>query len=198
MKISLMELKEVIRGIVARAVRFSSVANTSELGDKNDSVDGRSEAGEPAAQVSVRRLWPFGLRSRPPAGVDAVVVHANGGSSNGVMVGAESSKYGPTDLEVGEACVYSSANPEVLRARETGKTELSSAQSQDVVVNGGTLKVARATDQVEALAALATWAGQVELAITNLGGVPPSPTFSTFANAIARIASGAGASHFKA
>jgi phage gp45-like len=128
-------------------VLFSRVAATSASGHE-DEVDGRSEPDEPSYQVQVRRLFPFGLRSRPPAGVDAVAVCASGSPSAGVMVGAESPAYGPSDLAEGEAALYNIATGTRVLLKADGSIQIDAASGKDVVVNGGTARVSRVGDSV--------------------------------------------------
>lgn len=64
--------------------------------------------------------------------------------------------------------------------------------SGDIVLNGGTKKVARVDDTAKADTAMATWMSQVESGIAGAGGAPPTPSASTFnAISIAKINSGA-------
>jgi hypothetical protein len=103
-------------------------------------------------RLHARRMWPFGFRSIIPRGVEAVTV-APMGSQQKVIVGAESPSYGPTDLSVGDSAMYSSAHREgqvcVTKHAATGKITIDSKSDQDVQVNGGTLKVARVSDDVD-------------------------------------------------
>lgn len=88
---------------------IAGILAKSSADGHDDALEGRTAPAEPDYQIPVRRIWPFGIRSRPPAGVEAVVVYPNGSPVSGVMVGAESAKYGPSDLEEGETAVYSSS-----------------------------------------------------------------------------------------
>lgn len=193
------EIRDYVRQALSWVVRFSTVSATGSDGYK-DAVDGRAGADETSYQYPVRRLWPFGIRSRPPVGVDAVVIHVNGGSGSGVMVGAESNAYGPDDLAEGEVAIYCRASGAVIKLDADGKITIDAASGQDVVVNGGTLKVARETDPCRLTAApggaLAVWMGQVESAISGLAGVVPTPLAATFV-ATPGITVKTGADHLK-
>ncbi|HZU84524.1 MAG TPA: phage baseplate assembly protein [Polyangiaceae bacterium] len=101
-----------------------------------DELAGRSEPDEPSYQVPVRRLWPFGLRSRPPAGVEVIVVFPNGSPVAGVMVGAESAKYGPSDLEEGETAVYGAAGAVILLDKD-GNVVVKAAQGKSIYIGDG-------------------------------------------------------------
>lgn len=156
----------------------SSVAKSSASGFE-DELEGRGAPDEPESQWSVRRLWPFGLRSLPPAGVDAVAVHANASPSAGIMVGAESPEYGPSDLADGEACLYNLTTGTEIRLKADGSITINAASGKDVIVNGGTAKVARVGDSV-----------------TVTGTCPNTGTGTVAIAATATIA--AGAARFKA
>lgn len=159
---------DIVRGMIAqhvgRMVRFARVSVNTASGD-GDSVHGHQPGDEEEEyQYQIRRLWPFGIRSRPPAGVDAVVVHAFGGATNGIMVGAESPEYGPGDLAEGETAIYCKASGTVIRLDKDGAitvetkanqainiaagtgaaVNISAGTGASVVVNGGANNVARA------------------------------------------------------
>ncbi len=123
------EIRDYVRGLFAGLVRFTKTSGATSDG-QGDQTEGRGEEDE-APPYPVRRLWPFGIRSMPPDGVDAVVVHANGSSTSGIMVGAESADYGPSDLEGGELALYSQFNPEVALADKDGKTTITSTDAAD-------------------------------------------------------------------
>ena len=141
------EIRDFVYQAVGWVVSYSRVAKSS-AGGNDDEVEGRSEPDEPSYQIPVRRLWPFGLRSRPPAGVEAVIVLVNGGATRAVMVGAESAKYGPSDLAEGEAALYG-ATAAVIRIWTDGRITID-GDGADVVVNGGGAKVHRVGDHGDA------------------------------------------------
>lgn len=201
-------VREIARQCIAWVVRFAQVVRSTADG-QGDQVAGRADSDEPDQQVPVRRIWPFGLRSRPPAGCDAAVVHVNGGSSNGIMVGAESSAYGPDDLEDGEAALYCKVAGCLFKMTMVGKVELTSASGQaiaidagsgaDVVVNGGSLKVARVTDPVNLGACFVTLNGSGAVtAVTINGTALPVGADALSPPNRGTVASGGGASRFKA
>ena len=90
---------------------------------------------------------------------------------------------------------YENGNPArpVATLWESGTVTLLEIDATMVRVNGGTLRVARATDAVTAHANMTTWMGAVNTAITNLGGVAPTPPV-LFAN----VATAAGAAGLEA
>lgn len=59
-----------------------------------------------AGKMRARRMWPFGIRARPPQGVEATWVAPMGAASNRIYVAGESNSYGPLDLKDGEVCIY--------------------------------------------------------------------------------------------
>jgi phage gp45-like len=138
-----MGLADMIRAVV----QFSTVARSTSSGH-GDAMTGRTPPGETPNQIPVRRMWPFGIRSVPPVGIDCAVVKANAGPNNGIMVGAESAKYGPSDLVEGETAIYSKENPKALHADADGATRINAKATKDVIVNGGTRLVVLDTDHV--------------------------------------------------
>jgi phage gp45-like len=146
-------------------------------------------------------MWPFGLRSRPPSGVEAVVVLVNGAATRAVMVSAESAKYGPSDLEEGESALYNKTAA-VIRIWKDGKITID-ADNADLVVNGGNAKVARVGDKAKIVTGLTAplyqWMKAVETALTSLSGGTPTPATSvdTFASDPG-IEISTGADHFLA
>lgn len=131
------EVKNIARRIAGTIVRFTTTSKSSDTGH-DDAVDGRGNDSD-APSLGVRRLWPFGIRSRPPAGCDAVVIHANSGATNGVMVGAESKKYGPGDLKSGETAIYAIKAGCLIKLDEDGGITVTAEpdQSVNIAVTGG-------------------------------------------------------------
>lgn len=193
--------REWINNRIASVIRFAQVCLNTASGD-GDSVQGHETTNEEAEggyQYQTRRIWPFGIRSRPPKGCDAVVVHVFGGASNGVMVGAESPEYGPDDLEDGEVAIYAKKSGAVIKIDKDGKVTIDAPNTTDVVVNGGTLKVARDTDPTNN----GTWAHTpasgtgvtpCSLVYVPPGGVPT--TIDPLGVAVTGKING-GAAHFK-
>jgi phage gp45-like len=181
------EMREQFREMIWNLVQFGPVSLSSSSGE-DDKVEGLTKDGEDdkAYDYQVKRMQHFGFRSRPPKDVWAIRIGIGGGSTNNATVAEESDQYGPSDLEDGEVAIYNKVTGTEIRFDENG----------DVIVNGGTKKIARVDDTAKAAAAMKTWMGQVETGITGGGGVAPSPAASTFADvAIAVINS--GADHFK-
>lgn len=167
-----MDIIDRVKAMISATVGFYFVDEAATSPTKDDYL--RTHPAQPPAKVGrihARRMWPFGLRSIIPAGVEAVTVSPMGSQTQKVIVGAESNAFGPTDLAEGDTVLYSSAHKEgavcVVKAAasgkitinskgnaiivldENGKITITAAAGQDVVVNGGTLNVARKTDAVQ-------------------------------------------------
>ncbi len=179
--------------------------------------------------LNVRRMWPFGIKSRVPEGVPSITVGPMASETQKIMIAAESQTYGPNDLEVGDTAIYSAAdrldpNPPgaqqycrivagkdgritihskggaTVVVDENGKITIDAVNNQDVVVNGGILKVARVTDlttcgvlQINAVAV-----GAIAGTYTDPDGAVAPFTLGAPINIVGRIAPGGGALHFKA
>ena len=135
---------------------------------------------EESSTQPVRIYQHFGYRCAPVSGSEVVVVAPRADPCNAVVVASDSRGHGPTGLSEGDAAMYSSAHKEgqvcVIRLYATGKITIDAKEGQDVVVNGGTLKVARDTDPVKVHGAKAVvgtfahWLEQVRLQIIAGGG----------------------------
>ena len=136
--------------IASRMVKYaslSSLGNTFGYGSVQGPVADGS-LGQQQCQQPVRFMQWFGFRSRPVVKQgEAVVVACRGGTSNAVAVAADNLAHGPTDLDEGESVMYSSGGS-TIRQDTAGKIMIDAKTPADVVVNGGTLKVARVTDPV--------------------------------------------------
>jgi phage gp45-like len=201
-------IRAIARQVASSVVAVSTVTTSSADGH-SDEINGPSAEDEPRNQERVRRLWPFGVRSVPPAGVDAVVVRPNVSSIAGVMVGAESAKYGPDDLEVGETTLYNAVAAVLVKLAKDGTITINSdaGNGKDVVINGGTAAVGRVGDTVDAFTIQATFgAGPlttciIGLTITPIGGGAPVVIAVATPGPFTLTSFGkihAGAPHFKA
>lgn len=183
-------IDEKIRQGLARVWTLTAYSNASSDGVE-DSVrtflDSDTETVYPT-----RRIQHYGLRTRPPQGVLAVRLGNWEGGGNGLTVAEEDSRYGPGDLDEGEVALYNKVSGTEIRIDKDGNIKINAASGKDVIVNGGTQKVARIDDTAKASTAMATWMGQVESGISGAGGTPPSPPASSFnSTSIAKINSGA-------
>lgn len=125
------------------------------------------------ADQRVRFMQWFGFRSRPVIqGGECIIVAPRGGTTNAVAVAADNLNHGPINLKEGESVQYGIGGSTVLHD-----------QAGNVVVNSGTLKVARETDPCWILntGKLAVWMQQVEGILNGSPGVvsPLSGTFLT-------------------
>jgi hypothetical protein len=106
---------------LANAFVWTRTANTSALG-KEDAVETGDDDSQ-KGQRPVRRVEPFGLRSRPPAKQRSFSLRL--GSSTVIYLGvASDGGYGPGDLEDGELALYSKNVPKALHARDDGKVAI--------------------------------------------------------------------------
>lgn len=104
------ELRELIKNYVARMVVYVITARGSASGQE-DEILGRGDSDQ---SMPVRRLWPFGIRSVPPAGSEGIALAINGGRLGArVLVAAEHGDHGPKDLQSGECALYSAFDARV-------------------------------------------------------------------------------------
>jgi phage gp45-like len=96
---------------VGAVVEFTTLARVNTSG----ADDQANVAGNPTdRQRPVRRVAPWGLSGRPPAGVLAAVVKAAAGAFNGLVVGIATDRYGPQNLNEGETCLWNKGVARVL------------------------------------------------------------------------------------
>lgn len=152
-----------IKNVTTSLIGYTLVGKTSEMGDQ-DAMQKSDDQND--GQRPVQRIEPWGLRGRPPGKVRGLWLRL--GSSNVAFIGIMPTKaYGPTDADDGETILYN-ATKAALALRKTGKVTLDSDQEavavashggnltldsdtgngNDVVVNGGSAKVARVGDSV--------------------------------------------------
>ena len=141
------EDKEWIAGQLASALQYGKVTRSSANGD--DAMDGW------VGQIPSRRMGPWGLRALPPVGSECIGGGAGGSQANLVMMAAETTSrtangleyaYGPKDLKEGETALYDKAGS-VLRMSQDGTTKINAACGKDIILDGGTHKVARVGDR---------------------------------------------------
>ncbi len=193
------------RAAIARLVHFTYFSGSSASGT-SDTVECDHEDPD-AGTYLVRRMQHFGFRSRPPKGVAVIRLGNYEAAGNSVIVAEESDRYGPGDLEDGEVALYNKVTGTEIRIDVDGNIKIDAGPGKDVIVNGGTAKVARVGDQITASSPIVTWASQVDAALTTLSGasgavVPvfsaPSPAFGAEAGTSNNLASiTEGADNFK-
>jgi hypothetical protein len=97
--------------------------------------------------------------------------------TNALILGIASSRYGPSDLEDGELALYCLADGTLVKLTRVGKISIDAAAGQDVVVNGGTARVAREGDPVNGGSVTAVaGATPVTFIYAPAGGLPGSPS----------------------
>jgi phage gp45-like len=129
------EMKEYVRQQTRNVVQFTRMTKNTPSG-KGDQVHGHRVEGADASDYDypVRRMQHFGLRSLPPAGVWVVRVGGVGG--NAVIVAEESDRFGPTNLNDGEVCIYNKVNGCTILLDQNGAITINAANGQTVNVNG--------------------------------------------------------------
>jgi phage baseplate assembly protein V len=117
----------------------------------------------------LERFQNFGFTSRPSAGAEAAVLFVGGHRDHGIVVAVDDRRYRVTGLEEGAACVYDAGGSKVtlhndgsmdleassgatLTLTATGGVEVTPAAGQSIVLAGGVLAVARATDPIQGTA----------------------------------------------
>lgn len=102
------DLRSWVMTKIQAAVGFYFVSKSTAGGASADDTVRSLPAAPPAktGTLRVRRMWPFGIRSRVPEGVEAITVGPMGSETQKVMIAAESATYGPGDLDDGETAIY--------------------------------------------------------------------------------------------
>jgi phage gp45-like len=156
---------------------------------------GQEGADEDAEFTSDNESFqPLGFVARPvmSSTLEALVIRM--GDQDLVVHFADKGQAKYTDLEEGETRLYGAKEASsVIRIRAGGSIEITSKPSTDIVLNGGTLKVARATDTVSVTIPI----NALSLPVVGGGGGtatgPSAPLTVT-----GTIDSGTGATHVKA
>lgn len=168
--------KEQLLARIQGIVEFTPISVSTADGSK----DAVKVQGDPSdRQRFVRRTSPWGISGRPVAGVGvlAAIVKAVAGPFGGMIVGVSTTDYGPQDLEEGETAIWNKVNGTLIRLKPDGSMTIDASSGKDVVVNGGSAKVARVGDKIQshthafALTANLT-TGAVTGTITAHAGVP--------------------------
>ena len=179
-------IKDAIQQAVANMLRLSPVAKSNADGEQYALEGHKQDPSDPSYEYDALYAPPFGVHAVVPAGVEAVWVQIHGGASNNAIVGTHSTRYAPSDLKDGEVAFYNKVTGCTIKLDENGKLTIDAAAGQDVVVNGGTLKVARVTDATT---------GHAHAAGTYQAG--PYTVIGSSATQTDTIASSAGATRFK-
>lgn len=131
------ELKEYIRSEFAERLKFHAYSANSADGT-NDKIQGYQTEGSDEQQYDFdgRRVFPFGLRSRPPSGTFGVWIGLGGESGNGVIVAAESSRFGPSNLDDGEVALYNKVNGTLIKLDKNGAATMTDQGGAQVKLDG--------------------------------------------------------------
>lgn len=151
-----MDIIDRIKAMISATVGFYFVDEASTSPTKDDYL--RTHPAQPPARpgrIHARRMWPFGLRSIIPAGVEAVTVSPMGSQTQKVIVGAESNAFGPTDLAEGDTVVYSKAHAQgvvcVVRVYADGNIRVQTSKDNcHVIAKPGTGGKVKLGDDVDA------------------------------------------------
>jgi phage gp45-like len=168
------KLKKYVDERLATMLKIRPYSVTSTDGT-TDKVEGYKN-DEESYDLDGQRMWPFGIRSRPPQGVDAVWLAVGGRnrSSHGVIVGADSKGYGPGDLQDGEVAIYNKVSGTIIKLDASGGITITAATGQVVNINGSTYSAPQWDDFVGVLKAftaslkVATTIANVATAATTL------------------------------
>lgn len=151
--------------LLSRTSRYTTIRSTTADGH-GDSVDGTGddEQGGDPRDMGVRRMTSPGWDARPVNGTEALVVFSQGGRSNAVLVGVARTGDTPA-IDEGEAVGFAPGAPTCrILFDKNGVLHIDATNTKDVVVNGGSLLVARKTDPIVA--------GTLSTTNAVIGGIP--------------------------
>lgn len=172
-------------------------------------IRGAGAAGDDEGAVpddGVEVAQPLGLRARPviSASLEGVMVEQENGDRVVLVLIDKSRGAGAVEAEVGETQLHGLAEQSaVVRIRASGDIELTPKVGRNVIVAGGTLKVARETDGVRIgniTASAPPGGGPVVFVFTpvNAAGVPGAPSAASPTLSLGGVISSADcAEHFK-
>lgn len=164
--------------ILAKVTRaaFDATSKLLHLQLRAEGDEGDDDTAVPVDDATY--FAPFGLAIRPIVASTLRAFMARVGDEIAATWLVDRAKT-PTDLAEGESRFYAVGKNTVrIRAlagggihveSDGGPINVTASTGQDVVVNGGTLKVARETDSVNPSAAITTWMGNVVAALGTLG-----------------------------
>ena len=128
-------LRNRIANLVARAV-VQLVDDDAKLQLLQVGVLADETRGE------LERMQEYGFTSVPLPGAEATVLFVGGRRDHGIVVAVDDRRHRKTGLQPGEVAVYNNAGAHVL-LKADGSIEV---HGTNVVLNGGTMPVARAGD----------------------------------------------------
>lgn len=126
---------KIAAGIVKYGLYSRSTASGEGDAIRGYQIDG---ADEQQYDFAGRRVFPFGIRSRPPSGTWGVWIGKGGRSGDGIIVGAESSRFGPSNLNDGEVAIYNKVTGCMALFDQNGGISFTAAAGQTVNSNGTT------------------------------------------------------------
>jgi phage gp45-like len=132
------ELKDWVRQkLAANLLKYGAYSRSSSSGE-HDKISGYLTQGadEQPYDFEGRRVFPFGIRSVPPSGTWGVWLGKGGGSGDGVIVGAESSRFGPSDLADGEVAIYNKVTGVVIKLGQDGSVVVVDQAGSQVKLDG--------------------------------------------------------------
>lgn len=150
------EIMRHVASAVAGIFGATLVTAPSSLGDRDgvEKVDGARDPDGTKGQRPVVRAQPFGWNGVPPKGLRVFWLRL--GSGNVIMFGiVPQQAYGPQNLESGESAGYNAIPGCQQVFDKNGNVKITSGTPSggsqgDVQVNGGTAKVGRVGDNVDA------------------------------------------------
>lgn len=195
-------------------VAFDAVSNLLGLQLRGDGAAGNDDGAVP--EDDAQFLGQLGVAVRPIVTATLEALGYQDGDEVRVMKLWDKDR-SPTDLAAGETRVFAvgdltarvrlktdgltvEARGATLTITSSGAVQVTPAAGQDIVLNGGSLRVARETDAVTVNAALVTTLGQVATLLNTAGpvvGAPGSVTPFT-GPTVGTITLGAGAPNVKA
>jgi len=178
------EVTTQIDNTVARLFGWTLTSSSSSMGDKDSVQTGDEPDSEgKQGQRPVRRIEPWGLRTRPPAKVRSLWLRL--GSSNVVFLGiAPTTAYGPDSIEEGETAMYCSAGGTEVRLDKDGNVKITSASGKLVTVNGDDYSLPKWDDYMTGLSSFLS-ALKTDMTAANAGSLVGNPAIIAFEGAIA-------------
>lgn len=163
--------------VISVTASTSTRATTIQLaGVGSEGADDSAERGD-----AVEVMQPAGLMSSPSITSTTEACFVRHGDRQ-VALGLLDKGAAAQSVEGGETRVYGvggNNSGTVIRIRANGDIEITATGAQSIILNGGTLEVARRTDPVAAAPGMSTWMAQVAGYINALAPgtvLPPAPT----------------------
>lgn len=99
---------------------------------------------EGETREEIERFQDYGFTSVPLPDSEAVVLFIGGRRDHGVAIAVDDRRYRLKDLQPGEVALYHKDGAKV-HLKANGSIEITAKPGSDIVLNGGTFPVARAT-----------------------------------------------------